>query len=201
MADPKLHRRGAPAGWINAREIAATTGFRMSAVINMLASRKETKRDPTIHTRVIGKKWVDIPGGGMEHRDVWEKYEAFPGLSWPYRPQTVTHEDFFRFGGSDKFCLPEPEGLDVIRRCRAYREAANLYVPHLPDGFFDGATDADAEMTRDERIIHAMRTYPADGRRTKRQGWPYLRDLRRHADIGDITAADRKRLWPQVGES
>ena len=133
-----------------------------------------------------------MPGGGREHRDIYEEYEAFPGLEWPYRPQTVTHEDFFRAGGSDDFCFPEAEGLEIIRRVRTYREAHSLYVPNLPDGFFD-MIDA-AELTRDQKIVHAIRTYPADGRRTKRQGWPYLRDLRKHAGIGDIKAADRKRV-------
>ena len=192
--------RADPPGWISARKIAATTGFRMSAVISMLANKSDQKREPTIWTRVTGKEWVDMPGGGREHRDVYEEYEAFPGLEWPYRPQTVTHEVFFRYGGSNDFCLPEAEGLDVIRRCREYRQALDPphFVPHLPAGFFAGAADADAEFTRDDRILHALRTYPADLPRTKREGWPWIRPLRRWADIGDISTADRARLWPQV---
>ena len=198
MAEPKLHRKGAPPGWINAREIAQTTGHRIQSVLQMISSTDSQKRDPTIWTRIIGRKWVDMPGGGREHKAVYEEYEAFPGLEWPYRPQTVTHETFFRAGGSDDFCFPEAEGLEIIRRIRAYREAHDLFVPSLPDGFFD-MIDA-AELTRDQKIVHAMRTYPADWPRTKRQGWPYLRNLRRHAGIGDIKSADRKRLWPQLNQ-
>ena len=48
------------------------------------------------------------------------------------------------------------------------------------------------EPTRDDRIAAAMRSYR--GPRTKRQGWPYLRNLRRHARIPDISAADRARV-------
>ena len=210
MAEPKLHRKGAPKDWINAQDISATTGHRIQSVLQMISSRKSQKRGSTIHTRVKGYEWKDMPGGGREKVAVWEEYEAFPSLEWPYRPQTVTHEDFFRAGGSDDFCFPEAEGLEIIRRIRTYREAHDLHVPNLPDGFFsllDAKDPADvaeepvedvAELTRDQQIVQAMRTYPADGRRTKRQGWPYLRDLRKHAGIGDIKAADRKRLWPQA---
>ena len=91
MTDPKLHRNGAPAGWINARDIASTTGFRIQAVLGMISKEGDEKREPTIWSRVTGRKWVDMPGGGREHRAVYEEYEAFPGLYWPYRPQTVEH--------------------------------------------------------------------------------------------------------------
>ena len=129
--DPKLHRKGAPAGWINAREIAAVTGFRIQAVLQMVSKRGGQKREPTIWTRVTGREWKDMPGGGQSKVAVWEEYEAFPGLEWSYRPQTVTHPDFFRSGGSDAHCFPEDDGLEIIRRCRAYRIAAHLYVPRL----------------------------------------------------------------------
>ena len=217
MADPKRHREGVPDGWVNARYIARTTGHRIQSVLQMLSSSKSQKREPVIWTKVVGKKWVDMPGGGREHRDVYEEYEAFPGLEWPYRPQTVTHEDFFRTGGSDDHCFPEAEGLDIIRRIRTWREANTLGVPNLPDGFFDKLDPAETpeedpitpeagsaevsepvEPTRDEQIVEAMTTYPTSFPRTKRQGWPYLRKLRQYAKVPDISTTDRKRLWPQV---
>ena len=46
MANPKLHRKGAPAGWVNAREIASATGFRIQAVLQMLSSNDDEKREP-----------------------------------------------------------------------------------------------------------------------------------------------------------
>ena len=207
MANPPLSTKGAaPAGWISAREIATTTGERMSAILNMLDNKNDEKREPTIWTRVTGQKWVDMPDGGRTLQDQYEEYEAFPGLYWSYRCQTVTDPVFDRYGGSDDHCLPESEGLDVIRRIRAYKKAADLYVPHLPDGFFDRITEPEktapteniAEKTRDDLIVHAMRNYPLDGRRTKREGWPYIRDLRKRADIGDIKIEERKNLWPLV---
>lgn len=47
-------------------------------------------------------------------------------------------------------------------------------------------------LDRDERIAAAIRTYT--GRRTLRRRWPWLRPLRRHAGMPDITPADRKRV-------
>ena len=199
MADPKLHRRGAPAGWINAREIAAATGFRIQAVLQMLSSKDHMKREPTIWTRVKEYKWKDMPGGGRTKAPVWEEYEAFPGLSWPYRCQTVTDPVFFRYGGSDDFCLRAHIGEDVIRRCRAYREACNLSVPPLPSALHGLNSDEPARLSpRDQRIVEAMRSYT--GTRSWRHGWPWLRKLRRHAEMPDITSKERKRLWPLVHE-
>ena len=54
------------------------------------------------------------------------------------------------------------------------------------------------EDTRDSKIVSAMKTYT--GRRTKRQGWPWIVYLRKHAGMPDITATDRRRLWSQVTE-
>ena len=51
-------------------------------------------------------------------------------------------------------------------------------------------------LDRDERIAAAIRTYT--GRRTLRRRWPWLRPLRRHAGMPDITAADRKRVCRQL---
>ena len=53
------------------------------------------------------------------------------------------------------------------------------------------------EPSRDDRIVAAMAGYT--GRRTKRKGWPWLRPLRVHASITDISSADRRRLWARVG--
>ena len=54
-------------------------------------------------------------------------------------------------------------------------------------------------QTRDKRIAAAMRSY--SGPRTKRQGSPYLRNLRRHAGIPDISASDRARVWRKLRKS
>ena len=88
MAEPKLHSKGAPAGWINSREIAGTTGFRIQAVLQMLFSSTAVKREPTI--------WSRVKKTNPDRSMVWEEYEAFPGLEWPasYRPQTVEDESF-----------------------------------------------------------------------------------------------------------
>ena len=52
---------------------------------------------------------------------------------------------------------------------------------------------ADDQLVEDDTAIgDAMLSY--SGPRTKRQGWPYLRNLRRHADM-KISAADRARVW------
>ena len=48
----------------------------------------------------------------------------------------------------------------------------------------------------DTAIGAAIMSY--SGPRTKRQGWPYLRNLRRHADM-KISAADRARVWRALG--
>ena len=50
--------------------------------------------------------------------------------------------------------------------------------------------------TRPERIVAAMRTY--NGKRSKRKGWPWVRPLRTHAGMPDITKAERYNLWPMV---
>ena len=206
MANPKLHRKGAPAGWINSREIAGTTGFRIQAVLQMLFSSKVVKREPTIWSRVTGHEWKDMPGGGQSKVAVWEEYEAFPGLEWPtaYRPETVEDEMFFRYGGSDKTCLPEAQGLDIIRRCRAYRIACNLYVPRLREGLL--ATDEpepEREITRVDDVdttvveIGFQRGYasgwffayqPPNGRR-----YPFLN--RRNGKVLVVTPGRKLRAW------
>lgn len=92
--------------------------------------------------------------------------------------------------------------ITILERNQAGKLAAwsgpkkPLWTPGLPRGH--GLIPEDVERNRadrDERIIAAMCTYPVDGRRTKRKGWPYLRDLRNHAGM-TITRAERARLWP-----
>ena len=53
-----------------------------------------------------------------------------------------------------------------------------------------------APPTREARIVSAMRSYT--GRRSRRHGWPWLRPLRKHAGIDDITAVERRRLWKHL---
>ena len=54
------------------------------------------------------------------------------------------------------------------------------------------------EATRDDKIVEAMQTY--SGKRVKRTGQPWIRLLRIHANMPDITTSDRRRLWPRVSE-
>lgn len=53
--------------------------------------------------------------------------------------------------------------------------------------------------TRRDEIITAMQTFVADdvGRFTKRNGYPFLSDLSKHAGI-DITRQERRHLWPDA---
>lgn len=59
-----------------------------------------------------------------------------------------------------------------------------------------GHSAAAPQATREEQIVEAVRAF--DGRRTKR-GYPYLRDLRSHAGIPDITAQERDKAAQSVG--
>ena len=179
MADPKLHRRGAPAGWINAREIAAATGFRIQAVLQMLSSKDHMKREPTIWTRVKEYKWKDMPGGGRTKAAVWEEYEAFPGLSWPYRCQTVTDPVFFRYGGSDDFCLRAHIG-----------EGCHSAMPRVPRGVQPvGASPA-------------IRVARIEFQRTGAPFSPRSEDRRGHAQLhGDQIVAARLAVAPQAPQT
>ena len=68
----------------------------------------------------------------------------------------------------------------------------------LTETFLMGAKfpTKDEENQRDNDIVAAMEKYT--GRRTKRCGWPWLRDLRIESGMSDITSSDRRRLWPLV---
>ena len=49
-------------------------------------------------------------------------------------------------------------------------------------------------MARKEKILNAMRAYT--GRRTKKDGLPYIRSLRKQSGVKDITLRERADLWP-----
>ena len=210
MADPTDPRPG----FMGARAIAAATGERVSAVLNMLRrpslgdDQPDQKREPVIHTRVTGRKWVDMPGGGRAYAAVSEEYEAFPGLEWPYKFKDAWEE------------IPMEIGLDIIRRIRTYREAINLRVPSLPDNFFDPldeaaegnrdpqgpdgdtsrqvvALPAEPPPTRHDMIVAAVRAFPLGGRWTRRNG-PYVRDLRADSGMKNITTSERNAAWKTI---
>ena len=63
------------------------------------------------------------------------------------------------------------------------------------------APPEDRDLARDARILDAIRTYPQDQPRTKRTGYPFLRNLRRHAGMPDITSRDLKTLFVSAGLS
>ena len=65
----------------------------------------------------------------------------------------------------------------------------------LTETFLQGAEfpAEEEENRRDDQIIDAMKNYT--GKRTKRQGWPWLVPLRKQANMPDITSSDRRRLW------
>ena len=58
-----------------------------------------------------------------------------------------------------------------------------------------------AELREAAHILEATKTYPSGWPRTKRTGYPYLRELRRHAGIPNITTQERDRAAKEVGWS
>ena len=56
----------------------------------------------------------------------------------------------------------------------------------------------EAESEEAALILEAVKTYPAGWPRTRRTGYPHLRDLRRHAGIPNITRRARDRAGQQV---
>ena len=151
----------------------------------------------------------------------WDHGERFAGVSTSARvltsevPEDVADEIFERLG------VPPHEALERWNRStRTYTETYAAWRadwakrhgrPHPRDDTArreDAGSDSDPsdepllvkaikERTRDDGIAAAMRSY--HGPRTKRQGWPYLRNLRRHAGI-PISASDRKRVWRALGD-
>ena len=113
---------------------------------------------------------------------------------------------FFRYGGSDKTCLPEAQGLDIIRRCRAYRIACNLFVPNLRPALAALAAaepEPEREITRVDDVdttvveITFQRGYapgwffayqPPNGRR-----YPFLN--RRNGKVLVVTPQNKLRAW------
>ena len=161
-----------------------------------------------------------MPGGGREYRDVYEEYEAFPGLYWSFRPQTVEHPDFFRYGGSDDFCFPEAEGLEIIRRCRVFRTHLGLYVPAAKPGLLDDSEElAEVNQGREVTLVDDIDTTVVEitFQRGYSRGWyfayqgsqgryPFLG--RRNGKVLVITPRRRLRAWgdgpttatPNVGD-
>ena len=190
MTEPKLHPKGAGPNKVNARDIAAATGFRIQAVLGMLARRDNVKREPTIWTRVTGKKLVSMSGGGQTHQDVYEEYQAFPGLEWDYRTTDAWAD------------IPQFEGLEIIRRCRAYRRAHELYVPRLREWFFQDEPEPTREVTRVEDVdttvvqMRFQRGY-ADGWYFAYQapGTGYRFLSRRNGKVFVITPRGHVRSW------
>ena len=89
--------------------------------------------------------------------------------------------------------VPDAEVVDFVRFAKA--EGMNAVFTQ-----FD-LTEPEAQevaLSRDQRIVEAIRTYPADGKRTKRQGWPWLWPLRSHAGMPDITSEERRRAWKTI---
>ena len=221
-----MSKQSAPAGWLDARDIARATGFRIQAMLGMLSKRETLKREPTIWTRVTGREWLDMPGGGREHRQVWEEYEAFPGLSWIYRPQRVKDPAvYLRWGGDYDFCFPESEGFDIIKRCRAWRTACNLRVPPLPAGFYPEGDDTSTEEANAPKEVEVMGTNVSNATIINMRfqpghnlGWAYAFQHpgatrhpflnRRNGKVLVLTPRNRLRAWgrgntgnPQVGDT
>ncbi len=139
----------------------------------------------------------------------WDHAERVAGASTLARilasevPEDVADEIFERFG------VPPHALLERWSRSSSTRSTTEEYAawraawatrhgrPHPRDAAEIDSVPSD-EPTRDDRIAAAMRSY--HGPRTKRQGWPYLRNLRRHAGIRDLSASDRKRVWRTLGD-
>ena len=85
------------------------------------------------------------------------------------------------------------EGNRIAVILTAARAAFNRIMAEPPAEKPRAARPAEDRLIGDDAAIgDAMLSY--SGPRTKRQGWPYLRNLRRHADM-QISAADRARVW------
>ena len=104
---------------------------------------------------------------------------------WDENPECIIIRNTRGEQFDDRFTLPEAAGRELIEAMcrhaddrRAGREAPSRAGREAP--------------SRDDRIEAAVRSYA--GRRTKREGWPWLRPLRRHARMADISAKDRKRV-------
>ena len=152
------------------------TDYRHRAVVDALAQCPPVAADGAVAWAATVEKWRSkISEYPIRRR--WLREDAGRILDHPVRHRRVI---WYREG--------EPcAAMTVGELCRARLEGLGV------------APAAPAETrppTRDERIVEAMRSYT--GRRTLCRRWPWLRPLRRHAGIRDITAAERKRLWPRV---
>ena len=155
---------------------------------------------------------IEVPvSEGWDHAERVAGATAFAQILASEVPEAVTDPIFERFGIPPHGVLEEWTRIGGARRkeMQAAWEAdwaerhGRPYSrgggdgPARREGAESGAVPSE-EPTRDDRIAAAMRSY--SGPRTKRQGWPYLRNLRRHAGI-PISASDRARVWRTLRKS
>ena len=86
--------------------------------------------------------------------------------------------------------VPADKELDFIRWVK--EEGLKDWNWSLYDLSEDEA--AEVTVTRNGRIEEAVLTYPEGEPRLKRTQWPWLRNLRRHAGMSDITSRERREV-------
>lgn len=80
--------------------------------------------------------------------------------------------------------------MSVGALCRARLEGLEASARPVPT--------PQAPTTREAHIVSAMRSYT--GKLSRRHGWPWLRPLRKHAGIADITVVERRQLWKRLAD-
>ena len=115
---------------------------------------------------------------------------TYPGPDWTVDQNSVIIQNAAGVQYDDGFTLSTDDGEKLIALMKAHADSRRQGWASRPAA----PPPPRVRNDRDRRILAAMRTYT--GKLDWRKNWPWLRPLRKHAGMPDITAADRRRLWP-----